>query len=231
MGIGLILALVSITLLVSPSLRRQYKLKRWRKALALDKHVDVFHRLFVNVNGFGLSREARARHDALEYLYGEIDFIPFIALLSLAKPNNNTVFYDLGSGVGKAVFACAMVFNVKKSCGIELFNGLHDCALQKQQELRQHPDYRQAVDHIFFMNDNFLQADFNDATLIFINATAFIGETWATLNKRLAIIPTNITIITTSKKLSSTAFTVSMEVMVQMSWGPVQAYIQQKHIA
>ena len=68
---------------------------------------------------------ARQKQDAIEYVYGEIEFLPFIALLSLDKPDSKTVFYDLGSGIGKAVLACAMVYPVHKSVGVELLPELY----------------------------------------------------------------------------------------------------------
>lgn len=71
----------------------------------------------------------------MEYSYGEIEFFSFIALLSLINPNENTVFYDLGSGTGKAVIACGMVFPVQKSIGIELFPELYLHSCQQVEQL------------------------------------------------------------------------------------------------
>jgi len=198
--------------------------------LALNKHQAVFDKLFSRVNGYTLSLQARNGRDAIEYTYGEIVFVPFISLLSLAKPDSNTVFYDLGSGIGKAVFACAMVFNVNRSCGVELFSTLHDAASEQLSRFEQLSDYQAPAKKIHFINDNFLQADFSDATLIFINASAFLGETWFLLNQRLAALNPEVTIITTTKKLSSDFFIVTQTTQVQMSWGVVNAYIHH-HIA
>jgi len=223
----MVLVMVLALVLSYPYLCRQFKVIRWRRAWALDKHLAAFQQLFAGVDGFNLSRNARSAGDAFEYTYGEIDFISFIALLSLTKPDHTTVFYDLGSGIGKAVIACAMVFPVKKSCGIELFTTIHTAAVNQLALLRQLPAYVQAAEAIYFINDSFLHADFKDATLIFINATAFIGETWTHLNQRLATLHPGITVITTSKQLSSNKFTVIHTTRVQMSWGIVQAYIHQ----
>lgn len=118
------------------------------------------------------------------------------------------------------------LFAVKKCYGIELFPGLHQAALQQQQRLRQLSPYAADAQNIYFFNANVLDADFSDATLIFINATAFIGETWDVLNQRLGAMTTAVTVITTSKKLSHPLFSVINTVRVQMSWGVVTAYIQ-----
>ncbi len=207
---------------------RPSAIKRWRKALALDTHEPVYRQLYSGVDGFALSREARRQHDAIDYVYGEIDFTSFIALLSLANPGENTVFYDLGSGTGKAVLACAIVFKVKKSCGIELFTLLHDTACKQQETLSLIPDYKIMASKVKFINDDFLHADYRDATLIFINATGYFGQTWLEISQRLEQYVNCVTVITTSKALKSNAFTVIKITTVQMSWGMVRAFIQQR---
>lgn len=209
---------------------RQTKIKRWRKALALDKHYAAYHQLYANVDGFVISKAARVKQDAMEYVYGEIDFEPFIALLSLCNPNSSTVFYDLGSGTGKAVLACSMVFNVKKSCGIELFPSLHQCAELQQQRLAQLPDYRIQAEHIQFKLGNILEEPLRDASLIFINATAFFGETWLAISKHVEQIKPGAFVISTSKALHSNLFKTTAVTQVRMSWGIVNAFIQQRRL-
>ncbi|MCX7117868.1 MAG: hypothetical protein NTW94_08245 [Legionellales bacterium] len=213
-----------------PRWHRSRLKKRWFNELNLDKHHATFLQLVRDINGFALSRQARNLHDAMEYTYGEIDFIPFIALLYLTKPNANTVFYDLGSGVGKAVLACALVFDVKKSCGIELFENLHHAALLQHHRLQQTSQDHGKSQRIHFIHANFLSADFSDATLIFINATALFGETWHALNERLAKVNPGTLVISTSKKLISDDFLLQHTTRVAMSWGIVHAYIQQRKI-
>lgn len=204
-------------------------IKKWYCTLNLDQHYLIYQQLYEHTNGFALSKQARERNDALEYTYGEINFISFIALLSLAKPSKNTLFYDLGSGTGKAVLACAMVFKVQKSCGIELFAELHQAALEQKTRLNALPDYQSQANSIHFIHSNFLDINFNDATLIMINATAFFGETWLALNLKLEQLPTSVIVITTSKKLSSPAFSLIKTTVVEMSWGYVKAYIYHRN--
>lgn len=211
-----------------PIWRRQIKLQRWRKSLGLNKHYRVYQQLYANVDGFALSQAERAKQDALEYVYGEIDFESFIALLSLCKPESSTIFYDLGSGTGKAVLACIMVFNVQKSCGIELFASLHHCAQQQQQRLKCIPEYEAKAERIEFIQSNLLDANFTDANLIFVNATAFFGETWLAISKLVEKIQPGTLVITTSKALRSDLFTLCTLTQVKMSWGPVTAYIQER---
>jgi len=208
--------------------KQNAKIKRWYNTWDITNHLATYQELFQDINGFTLSCKSRSTHDAFEYTYGEIDFIPFIALLALTKPHVNTVFYDLGSGVGKAAVACAMVFNVAKSCGIELFSDLHNAAILQQQRLQALPNYKDKAQVLHFIHDNILNRDISDATLVFINATAFFGETWSLMTQHMSQLKRGTIVITSSKKLSSPLFVVTQTTTVNMSWGAVLVYIQQR---
>lgn len=224
----LAIILVSLILRLAIQWRRQWKIRHWRKSLALSKHEAIYQQLYAEVDGFALSQVARAGNDAIEYVYGEISFEPFIALLSLCHPDCSTVFYDLGSGTGKAVLASMMVFDVQKSCGIELFSSLCDCAKNQQLRLGQIPAYKAKAERIEFRQENILDAQFRDATLVFINATAFFGQLWQAISKQVEQIKPGSLVISTSKALNSTAFITLAVKEVAMSWGLVRAFIQQR---
>lgn len=208
------------------SKRKQANVKRWQKLLNLQKHAKIFYQLYeTGGNGFLLSQRARRKKNAIEYAYGEIEFMSFIALLSLTKPNENTVFYDLGSGIGKAVLACSMVFPVRKSVGIEIFPELYLNACKIAKQLTSMENYSEHTHKIQFILGDFLESDLSEATLIFINATAFFGPLWEKLNEKINHLPHLQTVITTSKKLESAHFHVTTRTKVEMSWGVVFAYI------
>ncbi|MCX7114730.1 MAG: hypothetical protein NTW08_02300 [Gammaproteobacteria bacterium] len=204
---------------------RNYLVWRWKKRLHLDKHQKQFDDLYQGVNGFRLSKEARISGDALEYLYGEIDFLSFIAMINLTHPHRDTVFYDLGSGTGKAVIACALLYDMKQYNGIELFEPLHEAAELQKKKFAKLKSYKKRARHIHFINGNFLHTSFYDATLVFINATAFLGETWEQLNENLDQTAVGTQVITISKKLISNQFVEKRVTLIQMSWGVATAYL------
>lgn len=206
-------------------LKKNRRITQWQKQLNLPAHQQVFNSLFQAIDGFALSRQARIKQDAMDYVYGEIEFLPFIALLSLVKPNEETVFYDLGSGTGKAVIACALVYPVKKCVGIELLPELHASTQQHGKQLAALKDYLLPAKQIEFILGDFLEVDFNDATLIFINSTSIVGLTWEHLCLRINKLTSIATVITTSKPLLSSNYTVISSTPIQMSWGVVLAYI------
>lgn len=200
----------------------------WMHKLKIKKHLKTYKNISKNINGYRLSKSSRIDNDAFEYTYGEIDFVSFVALLSLTKPNANTVFYDLGSGAGQAIFATAMVFNIKKSCGIEIFKNLNNASLKQKQILANTHNYQDNALKISFINEDFLTTNLDDATLIFINATALFGEIWENLNSKLAKLQNKPIIITTTKKLLPPSFTIITTTKMQMNFGVVDVYIQQQ---
>lgn len=218
------------TLLSRPfnRLQQQRAVKQWRKRFRIDAHLKVFNALYREFNGFSLSKAAREQADSCEYVYGEISFEPFIALLAHCNIDSQTVFYDLGSGLGKAVIACAMVFDVKKACGIELFSSLQESAQQVRAQLIQNPDYAKQAERIEFIRDDFFYTPYYDATLIFINATSFFGDRWKRISQQLEQLPLACQVISTSKPVQSDLFTVTRILQVPMSWGVVTTFIQKK---
>ncbi len=206
-------------------LKNKIQINRWQKLLNLDKKARVFDELYKNIDGFALSREARCNQDAPEFVYGEIEFLPFIALLSLTKPNKETVFFDLGSGTGKAIIACALVYPIKKSVGIELFVQLNSCAYNLVNKLTTIHGYSATAAKIKCVRGDYYTADLKEATLIFVNSTALLGETWEKLCVLIDSLPHLQTVITTSKPLLSTTFNSISATKVEMSWGVISAYI------
>ncbi|MBA2656692.1 MAG: hypothetical protein H0U70_06855 [Tatlockia sp.] len=220
--------LIFIAIFGFKQIKDQIAVIRWKRTLNLNKQADIFNKLYANIDGFTLSRQARDGYDAIEYLYGEIKFEHFIALLSLCRPNSSTVFYDLGSGTGKAVLACSMVFKVKKSLGVELFDSLHQVAISQKMHLREIKDYELQADTIQFINGDFIQTDLTEATIVFINSTAFIGETWHKISQHLHQLKSGTLVISTSKPLPASSFIMQHITLVAMSWGVVKAFIQQR---
>jgi len=228
MAYGVVVVLVLALMLQWHRYAAVRRVKRWRRGLDLERHEPAFDRLYQPVDGFSLSRQARQDGDAPEFVYGEVEFESFVALLSVCRVDSGTVFYDLGSGVGKAVVACAMVFRVHRSCGLELFSGLHVCAEQQKARLLSLPEYSHLNETIIFKQGNFLDCSLLDATLVFVNASAFFGELWDRISQHLEQVQPGSIVVTTSKALRSSQFVTLKITRVQMSWGYVSAFIQQR---
>ncbi|MFJ1268751.1 hypothetical protein ACD661_09315 [Legionella lytica] len=204
---------------------KQRRIAQWKKSLHIDEHEQIFQQLYQDAHGFLLSQQARQKNDSLDYVYGEIKFLPFLALFSLTEPDEHSVFYDLGCGVGKAVLACAMVYPIYKSVGVEILPQLYFNACKQVEHLAQLPDYAEHVKKIEFILGDFLEVNLDEATIIFINSTSFFGPTWEKICARLAQLPQLKTVITTSKTLPGEHFKLVLQTQIEMSWGVVFAYI------
>ncbi len=227
-SIWIALAIISFTALVLPVYIRNANLRKWRKKLWLDKHKTTYKQLYFQINGFEVSNQARQHHDDLALTYGEIQFEPFVALLSLCKPDETTIFYDLGSGIGKAVIAAAMVFPIKQAIGVECIDTLHNTAQQIKKNLINQSYYALKKKVIHFVHQDFLEYNWQDGNLIFINSTAIIGNLWVQLLEKLENLQINTIVITTTKSIPKDSFELIYCTDVLMSWGIVTAYIHRK---
>jgi len=95
----------------------------------------MFNLLYLGINGYDIA----AKEEQLlkqngrfirEITYGEIIFTSFKSLLEKVSSPPNSVFYDLGSGIGKAVFAAALLGPFERLIGVEIVEQLHITALQ-----------------------------------------------------------------------------------------------------
>lgn len=101
-------------------------------------------------------------------VYGEITQKGTQAIINKFTEHfhKDTVFYDLGSGLGKMVFHVGLVVGAK-STGIEYSKERHSGATKIKEFYI--PDY----ENISFKNDNVLNVDISDATVVYMDNTVF----------------------------------------------------------
>ena len=110
-------------------------------------------------------------------VYGEITQKGTNDLVKHFQPyfNSNTVFYDLGSGLGKMVLHIGMQYKVKKSIGIEYSKERYQGAIDLQKQ------YASKYNNIKFYNKNFLTHNLSDSTVIYIDNTCLEPKLMETL--------------------------------------------------
>ncbi len=81
-------------------------------------------------------------------------------ILILAKASRRDVFYDLGCGRGQLCVVAATEFGVKRAVGIELHRGRAAKARQRVRELG-------LTDRIEIRNEDFMESDLQDATIVY----------------------------------------------------------------
>jgi len=101
--------------------------------------------------------------------YGETGYDSINEIVNKYKThfNDDTVFYDLGSGIGKIVIHIGVEYNPKKSCGIEYSRERYETSLKLIET------HNIKNDNISFINDNILNCDISDATVIYMDNTLF----------------------------------------------------------
>jgi len=97
------------------------------------------------------------------------------------------VFYDLGCGLGRMVCHVSLLTNVKKSCGVEMCPNRFKKAKEIATSLGEFPASTPT-----FINGNFLEQDYSDATVVYIDNTMYTTEI---LCKVIEIIPDDCILI------------------------------------
>ena len=115
-------------------------------------------------------------------LYGEVTQDSTDAIVDTFKDyfNENTVFYDLGCGLGKMVLHIGLQYKPKKSCGIEYSKE----RIQSGFDLKE--KYCKENDTISFIEGDFFTKDLSDATIVYVDNTAMSDKL---TNKIIDILP------------------------------------------
>lgn len=205
------------------------KLKKHPDRKRIKKTERLLATLYQDINSAQISKSDRKRFglDQDAYIYGEIQFLSFFYLLEKIAPKPQEIFYDLGSGSGKAVFAAALFFDLTKACGIEKLPTLVKTAESLVPKIKS-LDPTQRTAQIEFINDDFLQHDFSDGDIIFINATCFSYPTWEALVGKLTQLKPGSPVIVTTKKITSDQFKLISQSLELQSWGMNSVNIYEK---
>ena len=107
-----------------------------------------------------------------EPLYGELTQKGTNMIIEYFKEyfNEDTVFYDLGSGLGKMVLHIGIQCKIKKSIGIEYSKERHQGAIDLQEK------YAKGYNNISFLNKPLQEQDISDATIVYMDDTAYPDE-------------------------------------------------------
>lgn len=196
---------------------------------------NIIAKLYQPIDGMKISLAERDRLQIVDsnFTYGEINPDTFIDMLEVVEPKPGEVFYDLGSGTGKAVYCAALVNNWKKCGGVEILPGLHGAAsslsqvFENMQEVKKlHPDWKY---HFAFINEDFVNVDISDADVVFLHATTFGYPLWDNLKAKLNTLKPGTRVIVNTKQLDSEYFEKIDDQMREMGWGESMVFTYRKH--
>lgn len=188
---------------------------------------DTIDTLYKNVSGFGIStqdEEVIIKHGGAS-TYGEITYEGVEQLLKQLSLTKNDVFYDLGSGIGKMVVQVYLSTPVKKSVGIELSAERSQKAALIYEQFKKEGHLKQQRT-LALLQENFLESDLSDATIIYMASTCFSPEFMEKVTKKLASLKKGLRVITLKKLAENPRFTLLKELTLPMTWSAqTTAYI------
>lgn len=212
----------------------RYQYQRWLKSPTVQSRLQLLATIYQPISGYEISKQARAERGEKDasYTYGEITFIPFVGILDLIPRVSDGVFYDLGSGTGKAVLTAALFGNFKEVIGIESLAALHREARKALAKLlssiQTAPLAFQYPTKISFVEQDILTYDFTNASMLYVNATCFSDELWTALQEKFDALAPGTILIVVSRELRTTNYQLLHQLTVDMSWGPSQMLLYQR---
>lgn len=171
----------------------------------------LFNEVFNEFDGWALCNEAIKKMPYFNrvFLYDEASVESFARALEKTCPNENDIFYDLGSGLGKKVFAAALLCDKLHSKGIEILPDMYEASVQIQRTL--HMRGHLVEKRVQFILGNYDEIDFTDASIIHISIFPFLLECqlYGSLGEKLKKLKTGTRIITSEVSLPLAEYAVS----------------------
>jgi precorrin-6B methylase 2 len=159
----------------------------------------------------------------VQKIYGETFFTTFELIANALKLNENDVIYDLGCGRGRGVFWLNAFYRCK-AIGVELNPVFVRKALKIKHKLK--------IENVEFLQANMMDADFSDATVLYLYGTALTDAAIAKFIANLKRVKQGTKIVTVSYPLHHYAKAGEFEMMEQFQgqflWGDTTIYIQRK---
>lgn len=160
--------------------------------LIQEESLVLYNQLFADTSlevGKTLSKSERDEknlNNEKSLIYGEVEYQSFYRVLRKLNAPPGKVFYDLGSGTGKAVFAARITQDFGKCVGIEILQKLHSQARVIVD--RYNTSFRQMLcstqnQHASVYAGSFLDYDWSDGDVVFANSTCFDDDLMEDMGK------------------------------------------------
>lgn len=195
----------------------------------------IFDELYQDVDGLALSREGRGRLGYYDqsHFYGEVLIDSFYEILNRSNPKEGEIFYDLGSGLGKAVLLAHLFYSFSECVGIEiipeLFGKSCDILDRFNRIFREQINQRKKLGSVRYMNADFHSVNFLDADVIFANSTCFYPEIFTLLGRQFERTKKGTRIIVLTNPFFLENFQLYHTDRYEFSWGHEYVYFY-KHI-
>mmetsp|Transcript_73972 Transcript_73972/g.128346 ORF Transcript_73972/g.128346 Transcript_73972/m.128346 type:complete len:352 (-) Transcript_73972:63-1118(-) len=164
---------------------------------------------------------------------GEVEFAAFAALVSSLGVVPGERFLDLGSGLGRAAVAWALLMPQCTAAGIEIRPSLHEAAQSILAGLGESTRQR-----IHLHCGDCFECDWSEATVLLVNSTGFDDALMARVAAKLSDTAAGTRIVTLSQPLPSppgavvacppAGLTLVSQALYRMTWGNATAYVYRR---
>lgn len=160
--------------------------------------------------------------------HGEILYSSIDKILKHILINENDIFVDFGSGLGKVTTQIFLKTPIKKAYGIEIIPEFHRQAIKVAQQIRNDlPSLYSHDRELTFLLGDFLQINLTSVTLAFINAVCFDQQTLLALGKIINRLPSIHTILTLRPIATLQRLTFRKSLQIECSWDTALCYLYQ----
>jgi hypothetical protein len=180
------------------------------------------------------------QHSENSLVYGEIEFASFRKLLQSLPPpptgaGGKGIFYDLGSGSGRAVFTARFTGDFDRCVGIELLPNLHQLAASVNSLYKILYRHKLVCQSVEFHCADLLEYDWSDGTVVYAPSLLFDDDMMAYIWNRAKDLCSGAYLISLKKFDSGAAVTdptpaleLIQEAVFPMSWGSANVYVYRR---
>ncbi len=200
----------------------------------VDKQRQYFVDLFKDVNGYQVSYEEKKKLDLFEnktFTYSEVDFDGFKAILDIVNPPNDYVFFDCGSGLGKALLLSSLLTPCKKLIGREKLPSLveeNKAIFVKYMDYLKRDYSNVLIPELDLKEESFINYSFKDVDVLFAHSTCFDNELMNSLTDKLLELKKGSSVITVTKQIDHPDFECIHKGFYKMNWGSPTVFIYKK---
>ena len=204
---------------------------------------DFFRQLYEGISLEDVKRISNDERKQFGYSsstlsYGEIEINEMRKIFDHLELNgflcdHNSKFVDIGSGIGKPLFAAALLYNFSCCKGIEILSTLNEISTNKilrnwTKMLTKLRARKKLQVDIELVCGDALYLDWSDGTVIFIHATAFDPPMMEILTRALNKLVPYSFVIVLSRTISSPLLDHIESIDLITSWGETQAHIYRR---
>ncbi|KAJ8614531.1 hypothetical protein CTAYLR_000822 [Chrysophaeum taylorii] len=184
-------------------------------------------------------REDTFQTDNVNLRYAEMGFDAVARVIKVIRDKHAALqgekggmFVDLGSGMGKAVIAAAVVHPFRKVWGVETLEGLHELSLALKKEFEKASAHLvdsndEQLPEIEFIRGDLFRADVSEADVVLVHSGCFTVKTMTRLGKMMStqLCRPDTLVITVSAPLPESAGFETLDVLVEQLDEGVEAAI------